>query len=271
MSPQSEKAPEFSLAEQMIVACSEAFRDNGEILSNGIGPIARLGASLAKKTHSPELLISDSEAFFVEEPVPIGPRGSYKPKFSGYFPFARVFDCVWHGERHVMIGPVQIDRWGQTNLSGIGSIKQPKIMQLGLRGLPGNSINHMCSMIVMGHSKRIFVEGQVDILGGLGYRTENYPAGLNTSAINLHMMVSNLCVMDFKGPNHQVRVKWLHPGVSFEEVQEATGFPLYRDDTLATTPAPTAEQLAIIQALDPHNIRSKQLKDNPPGIRAAKA
>ncbi len=75
--------PNFSLAELMIVAASEAFRDNGEVLASGLGIIPRLGASLAKMTHSPELLMTDSEAFLVEEPIPVGPRGDYQPKYSG--------------------------------------------------------------------------------------------------------------------------------------------------------------------------------------------
>jgi glutaconate CoA-transferase subunit B len=38
---------------------------------------------------------------------------------------------------------------------------------------------------------------------------------------------------------------------------------------MSETPAPTAEQLALIARLDPHNVRASVLKDNPPGIRKA--
>ncbi|MCY1248469.1 hypothetical protein D9M72_619060 [compost metagenome] len=61
----------------------------------------------------------------------------------------------------------------------------------------------------------------------------------------------------------------LHPGVSFEEVQEKTGFPLLRAEGMGETPHPTEEQLALIRRLDPHDLRSRQLKGNPPGIRQA--
>src|SRR5581483_2345268 len=117
---------EATLAELMIVAASEAWRDNGEVLASGITTIPRLGASLAKLTHSPELLMTDSEAFLVSEPVPLGPRGDYQPKYEGYMSFERVFECVWGGKRHVMIGPTQVDRWGQTNLSIVGDYARPK-------------------------------------------------------------------------------------------------------------------------------------------------
>jgi glutaconate CoA-transferase, subunit B len=257
---------DFSLAELLVVAASEAWRGNGEVLASGIGIVPRLGASLAKLTHSPELLMTDGEAFLVEEPIPLGPRGDYEPKFSGYLGFERVFGCVWGGRRHVMIGPIQIDRWGQTNLSGIGDLGKPKVQMLGMRGLPGNSINHMNSMFVASHGKRTFVEGEVDIVGGVGYNPRRWPDGVKRDHVDLRLIVTDLCVLDFGGASHAIRVRSLHPGVTYEKVTESTGFPLERAPGLGTTPGPTPEQLNIIRRLDPHNLRATVIKGNPPGI-----
>ncbi len=252
-----------TLAELLVVAASEAWRGNGELLASGIGIVPRLGASLAKLTHSPELMMTDAEAYLVEEPVPLGPRGSYVPKFSGHMSFARVFDCVWGGRRHVMIGPIQIDRFGQTNLSGIGDPARPKVQMLGMRGLPGNSISHLNSMFVPNHGPRVFVAGEVDVVGGVGYNKARWPRGASDRHVDLRLIVTDLCVMDFGGKDHAVRVRSLHPGVSFEQVQSATGFPLEAAGTLPTTTAPSAEQLAIIRRLDPHNLRASVIKGNP--------
>ena len=82
-------------------------------------------------------------------------------------------------------------------------------------------------------------------------------------------IVTDLCVMDFEGPEHAIRVRSLHPGVSFDEVQEKTGFPLLKAPNLGETPHPTAAQLTLIRRLDPHDLRAAQLKGNPPGMRAA--
>ena len=163
---------EFTLAELLIVAACEAWRGNGEVIASGLGVIPRLGASLAKLTHSPELLMTDSEAFLVEEPIPLGPRGDYVPRYSGYLSFERVFECVWGGRRHAMIGPTQIDRWGQTNLSCIGDYQKPKTAILGVRGLPGNSINHLNSFFVASHNTRVFVSGEVDMVSGVGFKAD---------------------------------------------------------------------------------------------------
>jgi glutaconate CoA-transferase subunit B len=263
--------PEFSLAELLIVAAAEAWRGNGEVLASGIGVVPRLAASLAKLTHSPELMMTDAEAFLVEEPVPLGPRGAYRPKFAGYMSFARVFDCVWGGRRHVMIGPIQIDRFGQTNLSGVGDAHKPKVQMLGMRGLPGNSINHLNSMFVANHSPRVFVPGEVDFVGGVGYNPARWPPGASAAHVDLRLIVTDLCVLDFTGSEHAIRVRSLHPGVSLQEVQAATGFELQAPGTVPTTVVPSAEQLEIIRRLDPHGLRAGVLKGNPPGTGVRKS
>ena len=258
-----------TLVELCIVAASEAWRGDGEVLASGIGIVPRLAVGLAKLTHTPELMMTDSEAYLVEEPVPLGPRGNYQPKFAGWMPFSRVFDVVWSGKRHAMVTPSQIDRWGQGNISCIGDFRKPKAQMLGVRGFPGNSINHANSMFVSMHSTRAFVEKEVDVVGSVGYNEMRWPDGVKRDYVDLRLIVTDLCVMDFGGPYHAIRVKSLHPGVSFEQVQAATGFPLLKASELKGTPAPTAEQLAIIQRLDPHNLRASVIKNNPPMARAA--
>ena len=263
-------ATEITLAELCIFACSEAFRTSAEQVATGIGPVPRVGAGLAKLTHSLGLMMTDGEAYLVEEPVPIGPRGDYVPKFAGHLPFSRFFDAaVWTGRRHAMVTPTQIDRFGQTNLSQLGGThRQPKTQMLGSRGFPGNSIYHANSMFVPFHSARTFVAGEVDMVSSAGYNPAKRIAGGNYSGIDLRFIVTNLCVMDFGGADNAVRVVSLHPGVTFDEVQAATGFAL-EDGVTGETPLPGPEALAIIARLDPHNLRATVIKDNPPAIRTA--
>lgn len=266
---------EATLAELCIAAASEAWRGNGELLASGIGYVPRLAAGLAKLTHSPELLMTDSEAYLVSEPVPLGPRGSYVPKVEGYLSFERVFECVWSGKRHAMTGPTQVDRWGQSNISAIGDYAKPKAAMLGARGFPGNTINHINSMFVPNHGPRVFVSGEVDMVSGVGYNPTRFPKNARRDYVDLRLIVTDLCVIDFGGPGKWdgavIRVKSLHPGVTLEQVQAATGFPLLTAPDLRETPLPTKEQLAIIAKLDPHNLRATVIKNNPPALRPAAA
>lgn len=253
-----------TLAELCIVACAEAFRGNGEVVATGVGPVPRLAASLAKLTFEPGLMMTDGEAYLVEQPVPLGPRGDYRPKHAGHLPFSRFFDsAVWTGRRHAMVTPTQIDRFGQINLSYLGGTHaRPKTQMLGVRGFPGNTIYHPNSFFFPSHTPRVFVGGEVDMVSGVGYNPARRIAGGNYDGVDLRRIVTNLCVMDFGGRDHAVRVISLHPGVTFDEVQAATGFELERGDLIETA-MPDAEALAIIARLDPHGIRASVIKDNP--------
>ncbi|MBN9061859.1 MAG: ketoacid CoA transferase [Rhizobiales bacterium 65-9] len=260
---------EFSLAELVICAAAEAWRDAGEVLATGIGPLPRVAAGLAKLTFAPGLLMTDGEAYLVEEPVPLGPRGPDAPRPSGWMPYGRVFDTLWSGKRHAMVTPVQVDRWAQANIAALGDLKKPKVQLLGVRGFPGNSISHKNSMFLPAHTKRAFVEGEVDVVASVGFSEKRWPKSVKPLPVDIGIVVTNLCVMDFNGPDHAARVISLHPGVTFEETQEQTGFPLLRAERVKTTPHPTAEQLAIIRKLDPGGVRSSVIKGDPPGLRAA--
>ncbi|MBI1773983.1 MAG: ketoacid CoA transferase [Proteobacteria bacterium] len=260
-------SPAYSLAELVIVAAAEAWRGNGEILASGIGIIPRLGAGLAKLTHSPDLLLTDGEAFLVEEPVPLGQSARASRCAAGWMPYSRVFELLWKGRRHAMVMPAQIDRWGQTNISCLGDFRRPKVQMLGVRGFPGNSISHANSLFVPSHGTRAFVAGEVDMVAGAGFKAERWPPGTRAARVDLRFIVTDLCVMDFGSDGHAIRVRSLHPGTTFDEVQAATGFPLQRVAEMPTTRPPDAEELAIIRRLDPDDQRATVLKGNPPGVR----
>lgn len=258
----------YSLAELMICAASEAWRHDGEVLATGIGTLPRLAASLAMLSCNRDLMMTDSEAFLLSEPNPIGGRPKdFAPKVETWMGFSRIFDNVWGGKRHAMVGPTQVDRFGQANISAIGEHAKPKAQMLGMRGFPGNSINHANSFFVPAHSTRVFTAGECDVVCSVGYNPARLAKGWSFDDIDIRLVITDLCVMDFGGPGHQIRLRSLHPGIRVEQVQENTGFPVLVPDDVATTAAPTDEQLAIIRRLDPHTLRARELKDNPPGDR----
>ena len=251
---------EFSLVDRIICAASQAWKDDGEVLATGIGIVPRLAASMSMLSSNLDLMMTDSEAWLVSEPVPIGPRNGYQPKREAWMGFTRIFDNVWGGRRHAMVGPTQIDRFGQANISMIGSdYQKPKSMMLGVRGFPGNSINHANSFFVPSHSLKVFVPGEVDMVASVGYNPARLARGWSLDEIDLRLIFTNLAVLDFGGPAHQVRLRSLHPGVSADQVQEATGFALHVPADLPETADPTPFQLDLLARLDPHNLRASAL------------
>ncbi|MCC6849014.1 MAG: ketoacid CoA transferase [Deltaproteobacteria bacterium] len=249
---------DYTLAELCIAAASEAWRGDGEILASGLGLVPRLAAGLARLTFAPDLLMTDAECLLVAAPVPVGKRpAGYRLPVEGWLPFRKVFDLLWSGRRHAMTMPTQIDRFGTINISYIGgTFEKPKVQLLGVRGIPGNTINHPCSFFVPEHSTRTFV-ARVDMASGAGYDPARWQPGVRRDLHELRRVVTNLAVLDFGGPDHAMRLRSVHPGVGVEQVEAATGFPLARAADVHETPAPTAEQLRLIRTvLDPHDARA---------------
>ena len=216
-----------------VVACAELFRGDGEILASPMGPVPSLGARLARRTFEPDLVLSDGEATLL--------TADGRPE--GWLPYRAVFDVVAHGRRHVVMGANQIDRYGNQNISCIGPHQAPKRQLLGVRGAPGNTVNHRTSYWVPKHSPRVFVPA-VDVVSGVGYDRDG------GRFHDVYRVVTNLCVLDFGGPGHAMRVVSVHPDVSIDEIVEQTGFPLDIDDPPVTR-EPTGEELAILRELDP--------------------
>ena len=255
---QISEATENPLADLVICACSRVWQGDGEVLASGIGLIQRLGASLAM-VKNPDLMMTDSEAYIVSEPVPVGKRNGYEPQRESWMGFSRIFENVWGGARHALVGPSQIDQYGQTNISALGDYDSPKVQMLGVRGFPGNSISHANSFFVPAHSKRVFVSSEVDTVCSIGYNPERLPKGYSFGDIDIRQIVTNLCVMDFEPESKQMRVLSVHAGVSIDNVQENTGFDLLIPDDVPTTPEPTADEIGIIAKLDPNNMRLKAI------------
>jgi len=235
-------------AEVCAIACAEAFRGDGEVLASPMALVPSLGARLARETFEPDLLLSDGEATFVAGPWALGAPAPDTAE--AWIPYRSVFDLIWNGHRHVMMGASQIDRYGNQNISCIGPFEKPKSQLLGVRGAPGNTVNHATSYWVPKHSPRVFVES-VDMVSGVG--TDR---GV---AVQLRVVVTDLAVLDLGGPDGTMRLVSVHPGVTVEDVQEATGFPLYVDEVTESR-LPTGEELRLIrEVLDPKSLRDKEV------------
>ncbi|ASR36289.1 CoA-transferase [Prauserella marina] len=244
-------------AEVCVVACANAFRGNGEVLASAFGTVPAIGVRLARHTFSPDLLLSDGEANLLRGTWPVG--GPATGEIEAWAPFRTVFDLVWHGKRHVMMIPSQVDGHGNTNISAIGDYRRPKVQLLGVRGAPGNTVSHPTSYWVPKHSKRVFVS-EVDMVGGVGTDRAAQAGPAARRFHDLRRIVTNLAVLDF-ADDGTVRLASVHPGVSVDEVVEATGFVLSgTDGAVVTTPLPSADELALIRdVLDPGNLRDKEV------------
>ncbi|MFD0339222.1 CoA-transferase subunit beta [Streptomyces sp. NPDC127117] len=237
-------------AEHCVIACADAWRDNGEVLASPMGLVPSIGARLARRTFSPDLLLTDGEALLV------APDGTTE----GWLPYRQHLTMVTGGRRHVMMGASQIDRFGNQNISCIGDWEQPSRQLLGVRGAPVNTLNNPVSYWIPRHSTRVFVE-RVDMICGVGHDSA---AAAGPSATRYHRIprvVSDLGVFDFATPDRSMRLASVHPGVTVDQVREATGFALTVPDDVPYTREPTAEELALIrEVIDPNGTRNREVR-----------
>ncbi|MGA2522076.1 MAG: CoA-transferase [Acidimicrobiales bacterium] len=245
-------------AEVCVVACAEAWRGDGEVMASPFGTIPAIGARLARLTFEPDLVLTDGEAaLMANTPAVSAPRD--EAVLEAWMPYRRVFEVVWSGRRHIMMMASQVDRFGNQNISAIGDWARPKAQLIGVRGAPGNSLNHTTSYWVPAQSTRSFVE-HVDVVCGVGYDRAEAAGPAATRFHEVRVVVSNLAVFDFDTADHAMRLRSVHPGVEVDEVLGATGFALVVPDPVPRTRAPDPDELGLIRdVLDPRALRDREI------------
>jgi len=247
-------------ADVCVIACAEAFRGDGEVMASPFGTIPALAARLAKRTFAPDLVLTDGEAALMVGAPPLSAARD-ELVLEANMPYRTVFAVVWSGRRHIIMMASQIDRYGNQNLSAIGDWARPTRQLVGVRGAPGNSVNHPTSYWVPDHSVRTFVE-QVDMVCGVGYDRAAAAGRAASRYHEIRHVISNLGVFDFDTPDHRMRLRSVHPGVTVDEIVAATGFELEIADpgAVPTTRRPDDREIALLDELDATGSRAREIK-----------
>jgi acyl CoA:acetate/3-ketoacid CoA transferase beta subunit len=244
-------ATQVRRADVCCVAIAECFRGDGETVANPIGTIPRIGGLLARASFEPDLVMTDGEAMF----------STADGVVEAWNPYRAMFDVVWSGRRHVIMGGSQIDLFGNQNFAAIGDVQRPKVQLLGFRGAPGNTANNVTSYWVPGHGPRVLVPA-VDVVTGIGYDRAAAAGAAATRHHSVRFVVTNLAVLDFETPDHRMRLRSLHPGVSGDDGLAATGFALVVPDEVPTSRVPTDEERALLERIDPAGARFAEVPDD---------
>jgi acyl CoA:acetate/3-ketoacid CoA transferase beta subunit len=240
------------------IACAEAWRGDGEVMASPFGTVPALGARLAKATFSPDLVLTDGEAAIVAGVPTLAAAPSALTR-EAHVPYKAIFSIVWSGRRHIMMMASQVDQHGNQNIAAIGPHDRPTAQLVGVRGAPGNSVNHATSYWIPDHTPRSFVEA-VDVVCGVGTDRAAAAGPGATRYHDLRRVVSNLGVFDFAGPAGTMRLVSRHPGVEVDDIVAATGFDLAGvDGEVAVTREPTETERALLDELDPKGARQREV------------
>lgn len=231
----------FSRAELMALVFARALRD-GEVVVTGTNAVlptaaycaaqvlgkpriaALIGASGTLDPSCASVPASGGDQDFVPGRACLGLAGGVADQLRG------LIDVIF-------LGGLQLDAHGRCNLAVIGPYERPLLRGPGSIGLSMVATVRRTFMFFTSHDARVFVP-QVDFVSGETLR--------RGSADGL-LVVTPLGVLGSAAGSTQVVLKSVHPGVSFEDIQERTGFPLAPGRAI-TTAAPTAAELTALRS-----------------------
>lgn len=257
---------EATLDEICVVALAEAFRGDGELLCHPMGTLPVVAGRLARATFEPDLMLTDTVAYALTGTFAVGgvlddpaecSRFGPGVAVEGYLPFRAVFDQAWSGVRHIVMGASQMDRYGNQNFASIGDYRKPKAQLLGLRGAPGNLVNHAASYWIPNQARTF--SRTVDVVSGPGNDRMAALAEPLRRHHEIRRVVTNLGVYDFDTPEKSMRLASIHPGVSIDDVLKATPFDLVIPDEAPHSRLATEEELHLIrEVIDPQGLRKAE-------------
>lgn len=243
---------EYTSSEMMTVTAARAL-ENGMTCFVGIG-LPSEAANLARLTHAPEVvLIYESGTLQTKPeilPLSIG-DGELCESALTTVAVPEMFRYWLQGGKVSVgfLGTAQIDRFANLNTTLIGDYKAPKVRLPGGGGAPEIATNAGEVFITLKHSKRAFVK-DVDFITTLGFGRDgkgrdNVPnIGKGPTRV-----ITDLCVMKPDPDTKELVVVSLHPGVTREQVTDATGWDIRFAEQLESTPEPNPNELKILREL----------------------
>ncbi len=237
--------------DELISVCIARQVVDGEVLAQGINtPLVMAGFILAQATHAPNAKFASAIGQSICQtwaPLGVGRiediwlgRGLLHVGF-----VAAAADLLPKFNPKEFFRPAQVDAAG--NFNNI-ALAHPRMRLPGSGGIPDVTVtSEHIYLYVPRHSKVTFVE-KVDVVSGLGH-VPHRKAGSGVK-----YLVSDLGQFDWA--EGCMRLTSLHPGVTFEQVQRKTGFPLQTAPDLHETPPPSDEELRLLrEEIDPLGVR----------------
>ena len=244
-------------AMELMICVAARLLENGSTVGVGTGgPCA--AAMLAQRTHAPDLFIAFEAGglapLLPSMPISVGDsrtfyRGLMAPSMCD------VLEACQRGMMdYTFLGGAQIDAYGNLNSTVIGDYSSPRVRFPGSGG--ANDFASLCwrTLVMTQHDRRRFAE-RLDFLTTPGYLTgpgAREAAGLPRGT-GPYKVITDLAVLGFDEPSRRMQVESLHPGVTFEQVQENTEFELLKTPDVGRTEPPRVEELRILrEEVDPY-------------------
>jgi glutaconate CoA-transferase subunit B len=243
----------------MTVAAARALGDE-DICFVGIG-LPSAACNLARLTHAPRLtLVYESGTIETKPtvlPLSIG-DGELCETALTTVSVPEMFQYWLQGGRISVgfLGGAQVDRYGNLNSTVIGNYDRPKVRLPGSGGATEIATSCQRIYIVMRHNPRAFV-AKLDFMTTLGHGpTGHERRALGVTTEGPVLIVTDLCTLTPNADSREFEVVSLHPGITRDEVQTATGWDVRFADRVNETPAPSAHELETLRDLNARTARA---------------
>lgn len=239
-------------SEMMTVAAARALKST-DVCFVGIGAPSA-ACNLARLTHAPGItLIYESGTLATKPdvlPLSIG-DGELCDTALTTVSVPEMFRYWLQGGRITVgfLGGAQIDRFANLNTTVVGDYDKPKVRLPGGGGAPEIAVHCGEVFITMAMGKRAFME-KLPFITSMGHgEGGDHRARLGVATKGPTRLVTDRCVMMPDPTTKEFTVVSLHPGETRESVQAECGWSLRFAADLAETPAPSAEELAVLRDL----------------------
>lgn len=256
----------------MAVAMAREVRD-GDFVSHGSAvPLAGAALMAAKALHAPNV------DFFYDGWVTPGETdltalaldpGLARRSATAFLSQAQIMEFELRGGCDLQfLRPAQIDPLGNVNVSSIGPPEHPSRRFHGIAVADAMTIVRRICLYVTEHTPRVFVE-RLDFLTGVGHAEQDrWRERLGVPGTGPQLVVTPLALLDFAGPGSRMRLRSLMPGASVAQVRQATGFKLALAPDVAEVKAPSPDEIAALEAVDPLATRQLEFRELRAGAQA---
>jgi len=154
------------------------------------------------------------------------------------------------------LGGAQIDRFANLNTTVVGAYQRPKVRLPGGGGAPEIATQCQQIFITMAQSPRAFVD-KLEFVTSFGHGE----GGDHRRRLGIHTqgptkLITDLCVMEPDPVTREMTVVSIHPGLTREQLQTHTGWPLKFATNVAETPPPLARELSVLRDLQQRTKRA---------------
>ena len=253
---------DYTPNEMMTIAAARALR-NDDVCFVGIG-MPSAASNVARLTHAPGItLIYESGTIATRPdvlPLSIG-DGELCDTALTTVSVPEMFRYWLQGGRMTVgfLGGAQIDRFANLNTTVVGSYDKPKVRLPGGGGAP--EIASACGeiFIIMAQSKRSFA-AKLDFITSMGHgEGGDHRARLGLKTKGPTKLVTDLCIFEPDPQSKEMTVTSIHPGVTRDQIDDNTGWPVRYAANVAETKAPTADELhGPARAARPHHPRPRR-------------